>query len=256
MTTVETRLAGKTVLVTRPKAQSGGMKVRLEALGAKVVEMPAIEILPLGDYREFDRTLNHLDSFDWIVLTSVNGVRFVAERMTALGIPKENLANRMLAAIGPATAEALAEICRYPDLVPSEFVAEALGEQLPVQAGQRVLLARADIARKELAEMLRARGAVVNELTVYRIVRSNDAPAFIERPDYITLTSSATARATLDLLESQANSAWMREARIVCIGPITAATVAEMGFAVAGVAHAYTVDGLVEKLIELEEANV
>lgn len=252
-------LAGKTVLVTRPKHQAPELIRPLEALGARAVVLPAIEIAPPEDPTPLDEALRRLDRYDWVVLTSVNGVEAVRQRMEALELPDALLSHRKLAVIGPATGAALAAAFRAPDVVPAEFVSEAIAEALGDVRGQRFLLARADIARRDLAQILAERGAIVDEVAAYRIVRAGDA-AFLpeEAPDYITLTSSAAARGTSEALREQGKGGWMAESALVCIGPITAATVRELGHEPAVVAERYTVSGLVEALVEhqrLEKTN-
>ncbi len=251
-------LSGRTVLVTRPRAQADSLVQELESLGATIFVMPVIEIQPPLSFEPLDRALNSLDTYDWVVLTSVNGVRAVSSRMAELGIPVEKLSSRRLATIGPATAAELAHFARQPDLVPAEYVSEAIAEtvkglvELPTEAGKpRFLLARADIARRDLAELLRGLGAEVDEVAAYRIVRSVGAVDLPEAaPDYITLTSSSAARGTHEILAENGRLGWMSESRLVCIGPITSATVTEMGFGVAAQASEYTVPGVVKALLD------
>ena len=240
-------LEGKRVLVTRPREQAQAFADKLSALGAEPVVLPAIEIAPLTNSFALDSALLKLDQFDWVVLTSVNGVEAVRSRMLALGVSTEQLAARRLAAIGPATAEALAGFCRKPDVVPDEYVAEAIFKHLPDVKGKKFLLARADIARPDLAILLRNAGAEVTEVAAYRII-SASPEALKERPDFITLTSSSAARATLEGLEKEN---WLRETPLVCIGPVTAATVREMGYEVAATAEQYTTDGIIKALVSL-----
>ena len=242
-------LKGKRVLVTRPREQAKSFADRLRALGAEPILLPAIEIAPLTNYFELDSALLKLADFDWVVLTSVNGVEALRSRMAALGISSEQLSARRLAAIGPATADALAAFCRRPDVVPDEYVAEAIFKHLPNVAGKKFLLARADIARPDLAILLKKAGAVVTEVAAYRIVTA-PAEQLAKRPDFITLTSSSAARATLEGLQREK---WLRHTPLVCIGPVTAATVREMGYDVAATAECYTTDGMIKALVSLVE---
>jgi uroporphyrinogen-III synthase len=244
------RLAGISVLVTRPQHQASDLENTLKELGAEVFRLSAIEIAP-SESTELDEALQSLEQFDTVVLTSVNGVAAVCARMKALSIPIEKLASRRLAVIGPATGRALTESVRAPDVMPKEFVSEALGDALGDVKGLHILLARADIARPELAQILTARGAKVEQVAAYRIVR---APGNIELPDhaphYITLTSSSAVRGTLEVLQAHDRQDWMSQSKLVCIGPITADTVRQLGYTPAAVATEYTVPGLVEALIQ------
>lgn len=241
-------LQGLVVMVTRPKAQASALVGPLEELGAEIVSMPAIEIAPPAETAPLDEALRNLERYDWVVLTSVNGVEAVRARMEQLGIPGEDLKARKLAVIGPATGAALAAAFRGPDVVPGEYVSEAIAEALGDVRGKRFLLARADIARRDLAEILALRGAKVDEVPAYRIVRPTSTDLPNRTPDVITLTSSAAVRGTRDALASAGYEDWMRRAALICIGPITAATVRELGYEPAVVANEYTVPGLVEAL--------
>ncbi|HVT12311.1 MAG TPA: uroporphyrinogen-III synthase [Fimbriimonadaceae bacterium] len=244
-------LAGRSVLVTRPKAQAEGLVAELEGLGAAVFTMPVIEILPPESTNPLDAALKNLDVYDWVVLTSVNGVKAVAMRMGELGIPVENLRHKRLAAIGPATAEALERFVRKPDLIPEQYVSEAIAAGLGKVHGMNFLLARADIARRDLADLLRQGGARVDEVAAYRIVRGEGPVSLPDvAPNYITLTSSSAARGTLEILRENGRAAWMAESALACIGPITAGTVRELGYTVAVEAEEYTVPGLVKALVE------
>jgi len=195
--------------------------------------MPAIEIRAPDSTEPLDRALADLDSYDWMVLTSVNGVHAVEARMAELGIPLRKLMERKIAAIGPATAAALEAIARKPDLIPVEFVSEAIAgafDELGQEGSKRILLARADIARKNLADLLRKQGHIVEEVAAYRIVRSKDTGELPDRaPEYITLTSSSSARHTSEILKESGR---------------------EMGFEVAAEAREYTVPGLIQALVD------
>jgi uroporphyrinogen-III synthase len=244
-------LAGKRVLVTRPRAQAADLLRALGAMGADVALLPAIEIAPTTDLDSLDRAVASLQSYDWVVLTSVNGVRAVADRSRALEVALPAGPPPRLAVIGPATAGAAAELWREPDLMPDEYVSERMAEGMGDVAGKRVLLARADIARRELAEELNRQGAQVEEVEAYRIVPSTEEPdarVWERAPDFVTLTSSSAARATVERLQEQGVGDWLERAKIVCIGPITAATVRELGYEVAAEAGRYTVPGLLEAL--------
>ncbi|MDR3692057.1 MAG: uroporphyrinogen-III synthase [Fimbriimonas sp.] len=244
-------LAGKRILVTRPRGQASQLADRLQELGAIPVQLPAIEIAPPLDYAPVDTALRGVERYDWIVMTSVNGVESVSARMDTLGLSREPFRNRRIAVIGPATAAATALKFREPDLVPAEYVSEAISAAIEPISGKRFLLLRADIARKDLAEELRRRGGDVTEVAVYRIVSDRDAKLAEDepRPDYITLTSSASVHATLAKLREAGREVWMRKVPIACIGPITAKTVTDLGFSVSVGAAEYTIPGLVEAIV-------
>ncbi|MBI1334689.1 MAG: hypothetical protein GC165_17615 [Armatimonadetes bacterium] len=250
-------LAGKLILITRPKGQAGLLNAPLQELGAEVFSMPAIEIAPLEDTSKLDTALSQLETYDWVVLTSVNGVASVRDRMVTLGIDQSKLSSRRLAVIGPATAAALENDFRAPDAMPEQYVSESIMEVLGDVKGKRFLLARADLARRELPDMLRAEGAIVDEVNAYRIVRASEETVLPDRsPDYITLTSAAAARNTIDTLKEKGHADWLRSANLACIGPITESAVREAGFEPAVIAHEFTIPGLVEAIVEHAQGGV
>jgi uroporphyrinogen-III synthase len=254
-------LQNKTVLVTRPKDQAEKLAQKIRDLGAVPVCMPAISIAPPADWGPVDRTIKALSSYDWVVFTSANGVAAFAGRMKETGFEPAALSQRKLAAIGPATAAALAGVARGPDVVPAVFLSDAIADALGDVAGCRILLPRADIARQEPAMELAGRGAEVDAISAYSVVGESD-PNIVTRlaealhglaPDFITLTSPSAARGLFALLQSTDLGEWMSRAKLVCIGPITAGAVVELGLTPAAVASEHTADGLVRALQELAE---
>ncbi|MCS7310291.1 MAG: uroporphyrinogen-III synthase [Armatimonadota bacterium] len=248
-------LQGKRVLVTRPKGQEEQLVQKLQELGAEPLVLPAISILPPEDWEPVDEAIHQLETFHWVVFTSVNGVRSFIGRMKELGVPMSALAGRRLAAIGPATAAALGNLCRAPDVVPEQYLSDAVPDALGDVKGLRVLLPRADIARKEMALELRRRGAEVAEVAVYRVQQGGEELkqqlAQLPQPDYITLTSPSAVRSLAKMLEETGRIEWLATVPLVCIGPITAGAVRELGYQPACVAEEHTVEGLVQALVSL-----
>ncbi len=250
-------LAGRHIGITRPLAQAADLADRLTALGARVTALSAIEIAPVEDPSALDAALRTLSAYDWLVFTSVNGVRAVDERLRTLGIGWRDRNSARIAAIGPATAAALARLGAAPDLVPDEYVAEAIAAGLGDVAGKRLLLARADIARKTLAEDLRAGGALVTEVAAYRTVETPLAPERLravleaDRVDALTFTSSSTVRGLLRSLADAGLNASdaLRGVALVAIGPITARTLREHRLEPAAIASPYTIPGLVSAVV-------
>ena len=238
-------LAGQTILVTRPARQAAGLVEPLEALGATVFLLPAMEIAPPLDPEPLDQALRNVERYDWIVATSVNGVAALAAQGD-----RERIRDRKLAAVGPATAAAMREAFRAPDAVPEEFTGERIADAMGEVRGLRILLARADLARRELPDRLRAMGAEVDDVVAYRIVRPSGISELPSRcPDGIAFTSSSAVRGTLDTLTDAGKEEWMQTARLACIGPLTAATVRELGYEVAVMPEVYTMEGLVEGIV-------
>lgn len=243
-------LAGKRILVTRPRAQAAGLIDRLAALGAAPILFPTIEIGPAADYGPLDSAIRQLANYHWLIVTSVNGVAAFWQRLAALGRAGQPLPQQLrVAAIGPATAAALQQHGVRAALIPDEYVAEAILDQIGEVAGLQILLPRADLARELLAEELARRGAVVNEIAAYRTRPAAPDPAGLaalrQGVDAVTFTSSSTARNFVALAGREIGSA-----RVACIGPITAQTARDLGLPVHVVARAYTSAGLVMALIE------
>jgi uroporphyrinogen-III synthase len=247
-------LAGKRIVATRAEEQSYELVTLLESVGAIPILFPTIRIVPLDDYRELDDRLQHLSDYDWVIFTSVNGVRHVFERMRALGLPTATWDTCRVAAIGPATEALLRQYGVRISLRPDEYVAEAIVADLlkrgPVK-GKRFLLLRVDVARAVLRDLLIEEGAVVDEIPVYQTTLGQPDPqaygSLRAGVDAITFTSSSTVRHFFDLLGDEA-LAIANRALIACIGPITAQTAREKGLQVGVIAREYTIGGLVAAL--------
>ncbi|HEX9035617.1 MAG TPA: uroporphyrinogen-III synthase [Ktedonobacterales bacterium] len=257
-TTIQAPLAGKRIAITRPPEQAAALAERLEALGAQTVPLATIAIAPIEDTAPLDAAIAGLSDYDWLVFTSVNGVAAFAARLAATGRGWDARGRARVAAIGPATARALEARGVGVDLTPDEYIAEGILDGLGNVAGQRLLLARADIARRALADGLRLRGAVVDEVAAYRTVIQPVSPDAIhqaldgEPVDAITFTSSSTARGLLAGLAALGRDprAALRGVALAAIGPVTAATLREAGLEPALVAEEYTVPGLVVALVD------
>jgi uroporphyrinogen III methyltransferase / synthase len=247
-------LHGRRVVVTRARAQASGFAARLRALGAEVVELPAIRIEPRIDSDEVKRVAGGVGIYDLICLTSPNGARLLFEAMEAAGLDTRALAGVTVAAIGPGTARALTERGVLADVVPERFVAEGLIEALGDEeiAGTRVLVARAAEARDVLPDALRERGAEVDVVALYETVREQPGAEEIEAAqsaDYLTFTSSSTVTNLSEALGDRLPS----NARIVSIGPITSETIRARGLEVDVEAERHDIDGLLAAL--LSDAN-
>ena len=238
-------LFGRRVVVTRAREQASGLRDRLEALGAEVIELPSIAIEPLAI------ELPNLDAYTWIVFTSPNGVDGFFERgLDVAGLDARALHRVKIAVIGPGTADALARRGVRADLVPERFVAESLLDAFPMPAapGERVLLARAEVARDVLPDRLGERGYDVTVLPVYRTVTADPDPAELERVragaiDAITFTSSSTVTNFVTAVGPPTSI--VGAPAVISIGPITSATAVAAGFTVAREADPHDIDGLV-----------
>ena len=250
-------LYGKTVVVTRAREQASGLAAQLEELGARVIQCPTIEIRPLNDYTPLDKALAALGDYQWVIFTSVNGVKHFWQRLELAGRDTRALGPCKVAAIGPATADALRTRSITPDLIPGKYMAEGVVAGLRAQGpihGMRMLLPRAAKARDVLPDELRKAGAVVDVIPVYETVPAVDRKDDVLRGlcgktiDCVTFGSSSTVENFLSLFpaETLATSG----ARIAAIGPVTAATLAKRGLPCHIQPDAYTIPDLVAAIAE------
>ena len=235
-------LGGRTVAVTRARAQASALATRLRSLGAGVVETPAIRIVPI------DGPAPELERYDLVCLTSPNGARLLFERLARAGKDARALAGKRVAAIGPGTAAALREHGVIADIVPERFVAEGLVEALASVPVWAALIARAAEARDVLPEALRARGATVDVLALYETVAaplSESELAAARAADYVTFTSSSTVRFFFDSI----GPAGLEKARLVSIGPVTSEALRARGLEPDVEAIRHDIDGLIDALM-------
>lgn len=249
-------LSGRRIVVTRARDQAGELALELEALGATVVCAPAIRIEVLRDLEPLRRALARLADYRWVVFTSQNTVHVVVDRLAAWGHAPRDFAATRVAAIGPATAAALARYGVMASVIPSEYVAEAVVAALAAQGdltGARILVPRAETARDVLPQGLRARGARVEVIPVYRTVPElDDGPGLARdilagRVDVVTLTSSSTVHSFVQAVGKEAAQSGRYRAAV--IGPITAAAARDQGLPVEIEAREFTALGLVDALV-------
>jgi uroporphyrinogen-III synthase len=250
-------LAGVRVLVGRARHQAGALSSGLRELGAEVIEIPFIEIRRPRSYQPLDSALKNLETYDWLILTSVNGVDAAWERMKKLGVGKRELKHLQVAAIGPATKKAIEKHGIKVNVVPEEYVAESVVKSLRSRVkGKRALLARAKVARDVIPRELRKLGAQVDVVEAYetvipaksrvrlRAILRNPA----KRPDVITFTSSSTAKNFLTMA-GKISPKVSDEIKFASIGPVTSATLRELGLPVSIEAKEYTIPGLTRAIL-------
>jgi uroporphyrinogen-III synthase len=248
----EEPLSGWRILTTRASKQSGGLAAPLREMGAEVIEIPTIEIKPPSSFKALDAALKNIAKYDWLILTSVNGVEALFARLKKLRIAPEKLAHLQVAAIGPATQREIEEQGLKVAVTPDRYVAEAVVDALKDKTkGKRVLLVRAKVARDVLPTELRKSGAKVDVSEAYETHVPKGAKAKLNRlfsndssrPDIVTFTSSSTATNFLSLLEKDH---WhgLREIWLASIGPVTSDTLRQAGFKPNIEALEYTMEGL------------
>jgi len=266
-------LRGVRVLVGRARHQASALSVGLRKLGAEVLEIPFIEIRKPRSFQPLDTALRNLATYDWLILTSVNGVDALWARLTHLRITKKALTHLKIAAIGPATRKTIKKRGLKVDIVPDEYVAESVVKSLRKQVrGKRILLVRAKVARDVIPRQLRRAGAQVDVVEAYETVVPKSSRTRLRaalknhngRPDVITFTSSSTVKNFVALLAP----IWRGRSRprtqrppqlagitLASIGPVTSATLRELELGADVEANQYTIPGLIQAIVLARSAT-
>ena len=249
-------LKGVRILVGRARHQARALSDELRKLGATVLEIPFIEIRKPRSFKPLDSALRSLDAYDWLILTSVNGVEAMWERLFKLHLTR-NFNRLNIAAIGPATRKAMEHHGVKVDVVPKEYVAESVVRSLRRRVqGKRVLLVRAKVARDVIPRELRMAKAQVDVVEAYETVVPQSSRKRLrsalqnprQRPHVVTFTSSSTARNFVALLGSR-RKAGLEGVRFASIGPVTSSTLRELGLRVDIASSKFTIQGLVEAIV-------
>ena len=231
-------LRGRRIVLTRPLAQSGDFAERVNALGGEPVATAAIEIVGPESWTIADAALRRVGTYDWLAFTSANAVRMLVDRADAIGVPRDELRSRRLAVVGPATASVVRTTLRPPDFAPTVNTAEMLGEEITDVDNTRVLLPRGNLADDTLPAALRARGAFVDEVVVYRTVPGPGITAIVagvreSAVDALLFASASAVRFVADALVADTASTGLRRQRwpvAACLGPVTASAAQACGF--------------------------
>jgi len=246
-------LFGKKIVVTRDHRQAAELAGPLSELGAEAILLPAIEIREPEDHSALDHAIARLRTYDWLIFTSVNGVRYFMERLDRSARDLRALSSVKICAIGPATRAAVEALHLKVDLMPQEYVAESLVAAFTDEHlnGRRILLPRAAVARDLVPKELERRGASVEVVEAYRTVApaglaEHAAEVFARKPDWITFGSSSAVK---NLVHS-AGPVALHDIGIASIGPVTSATVRECGLEVDAEAKPYTMEGLIAALVQ------
>jgi len=277
-------LAGTRILVGRARHQAGSLSASLRSLGAAVIEIPFIEIRKPESYQPLDSALKNIKSYDWLILTSANGVEAMWERLDKLKLdfgklreghkftraamdakqrPVAAARNLHIAAIGPATKKAIERRCVKVDVVPKEYVAESVVRSLHRRVkAKRVLLVRAKVARDVIPNELRKAGAHVDVVEAYETVVPESSRRRLRkalanprrRPHVVTFTSSSTVRNFVDLLGPR-GAADLAGVSMASIGPVTSSTLRDLGLRVDIAAKEFTIPGLIEAIVHGVEST-
>ncbi len=269
-------LKGVRVLVGRARHQAGALSAELRKQGAQILEIPFIEIRKPRSFRPLDAALKNLDTYDWLILTSVNGVEAMwnrTEKVIQRSVQKSGpsgprssgkssralAAGLRIAAIGPATKKAIEQRGIKVDVMPKEYIAESVVRTLKGKVkGKGVLLVRARVARDVIPRELRRAGARVDVVEAYETVIPRSSRRRLQaalknptkRPNVVTFTSSSTVKNFVELLGPLRKSALLNGVQTASIGPVTSATLRELGLQVDISAREFTIPGLVAAIVD------
>jgi uroporphyrinogen III methyltransferase/synthase len=253
-------LFGKRIVVTRTRAQASELVAKLEENGAACLEYSTIHIEPVDDYQLLDQALEVMDTYDWVLFTSLNAITYFFKRLNATGRDSRALAGCCIGAVGRATAEELRRHGIRADLVPENFTGEGLARALITGGvkGKKILLPRALKAMETLPEMLDDAGAEVTVAPVYQNVppqgRKDELRDQLENGDIdlLTFTSSSTVTNFLTMVDAADQDELQRllqGVKIAAIGPITAETVRKNGLNVDIQPESYTIADMVDAIV-------
>ena len=254
-------LRGVRVLVTRARGQAEGLSALLGAKGARVIEIPVLKIVAPQSWKGLDDSLKHIAEYDWLILTSANGVESLYKRMRRLHVRPRALIHLRVAAIGPATRAALEKRGLRVHVTPKEYVAESVAAALEGQVrGKRILLVRAAVAREVLPQELRRAGARVTVAIAYETRAPQESAAKLrkvfadrtKRPAIVTCTSSSAVTNYLALTKTISTA---KDVAFASIGPITSATLRRNGIDPAAEARRYTAKGLAQAIAQWAKAQ-
>lgn len=251
-------LFGKKIIVTRARAQSSDFTELLEANGASVVEFPTIDIVPPDDWTELDKAIGRLSDYQWVIFTSVNGVKYFLQRLKALNRDIRDLKGIKLCTIGPRTAEEVERLGIKVDFVPAEYKAEGIIEGLGREQlkGQKILIPRAEVAREVLPTELKRLGALVDVVDTYKTVRPVGDVEKVrqmlsdKKIDAVTFTSSSTVENFVAMFPGEDVKSLLDGALVASIGPITSETAQKLGLKIDIMPKDYTIPALTQALVE------
>lgn len=251
-------LFGKRIVVTRAMQQAGTFSQKLTELGAEVIELPTIKILPPDTFNPLDDAIEDINSYNFLILTSVNGVNFFFQRIKELKKDIRILSGLKICAIGPATKKAIEDRGVLVDIMPEKYVAESVIETLKTYEikGKKFLLARALVARDVIPDEIKKLGGVINVVPVYKTVKPegmDEKLASLGKVDVITFTSSSTAK---NFFDSVTDKTLLQGTIFASIGPVTSDTIRKCGFEPQIEAKVFTIDGLIDEILSFLKNRV
>jgi len=251
-------LFGKKIIVTRSREQASDFSVLLEKYGAEPIEFPTIETVPPKDWKEVDRTIKNLSKYDWAIFTSVNGVKYLIERLKKQGKDIREFKGIKICAIGPATAKAIEDLGIRVDLLPKEYRAEAIIAGLGKNKikGKSFLLPRALKAREVLPEEIKRLGGKIDVVAAYRTIKPKEKTDGMRKMlqqkeiDVITFTSSSTVENFVSMFQKGEAPGLLEGITVACIGPITKDTASVLGIKTDIMPEKYTIPALTDAIGE------
>lgn len=258
-------LQGMRIVITRSKAQADEFANQIRSLGGEPVLCPVIQTVPWSD-RSAQEALARTDAYDWLLFTSVNGVKFFFDMLDRFGVSPQQFAGAKVGAVGPKTAAALERRGFAADFIPEVYTGDEMANGLLewVRPGERVLLPRARVARDVLPETLRQRGVHVEDMPVYETVLSDEGAAETAdllrrgRLDAVTFTSSSTVGNFLEVLRRNGMEQPIEAVADIptfSIGPLTSGTARRLGFRFVYEAEEATVESLIQAILTYRKEN-
>ncbi len=254
-------LFGRRIIVTRARAQASDFVIKLEAAGAEAVEFPTIETVDPESWEDFDTALERVGEYDWMIFTSVNGVKYLLKRLKETGRDIRDLAGPKICAIGKITAKTVEDAAMRVDLVPDEYRAEAVIEAIGDVKGKKIFIPRAKEAREVLPEELRKKGARVDVAAVYRTVKPDTKKDEVlemirqGKIEMVTFTSSSTVTNFAEMFGDGELKEVQGKLKVASIGPITSATAEKLGFNIDVTPDEYTIEALTRSIIDCYSKN-
>jgi len=250
-------LFGKKILITRASAENSALSYPLENLGAEVLEVPSLEIIPPVSWEKLDEAISTISHYDWLIFTSVHGIKFFFERFTALKQDIRQLASCSIAAVGPESARFLEKYCLKADKIPAEFNSQKLAESFSKKelSGKKVLIPHAEEGEKEWLDLLTQKGAQLDVVTAYRTKIPEESKVKIENLknekeiDLLTFASSSAVKNFVQLLPPQKQTLFF-QIPALCIGPATLKTAQDLGFQTLLQSDEATLSSMIEKVRE------
>jgi uroporphyrinogen III methyltransferase/synthase len=251
-------LFGKRVVVTRSRGQASAFAEMLIDRGATTIEFPTIDVVPPATWAELDHAIDAIESYQWVIFTSANAVRFFFERLRGRGMDIRLLKGVKICAVGPKTAESIEQHGLRADLIPAEFKAEGVLAALGGTnvKGQKFLIPRAKKAREIIPDRLRELGAEVTVATAYENVKpTSDADRvrklFQEKKiAAVTFTSSSTVHNFIEIIGQKEYKSLLDGVVVACIGPVTAKTAEEYGMRTDIMPNEYTIPAFVDAMVD------